>query len=69
MEVNNLLSSMDTWDFIVLILFISTGLYALVNYIIVLIKDKNREIKVKASRYYLMVSLLFFLLSMLTLKR
>jgi hypothetical protein len=66
MIINNLISELNTWDLLVFILFVMTALFALVNYIIVLIKDKNRVIKVKASLYYLM---LFVLAGLLALSR
>lgn len=66
MITNNLISELNTWDLLVFILFVMTALFALVNYIIVLIKDKNRVIKVKASLYYLM---LFVLAGLLALSR
>lgn len=68
MNMGEMLSSLDSWDTAAVILLAFAGVFALVMYINVLIKDKSRVIQIKASRFYLILFLLFFLLALQRLK-
>jgi len=60
---------MNTYEILTFSVFAIAGLYAIINYIIVLIKDKNKEIKIKARTYYFWMFFIFYFLAMLNVHR